>query len=371
MFSFDTRQPVIINDRYPAQVIDCPPPRHFTPGIISRMYLIKDVDNICISGREHDVNEIIKIIEQNIKSIVWDDEYDYFDAIINGTGQTTKLTHPKIVKKIYGKTSACITDIGDSLNDVSITGKEYVVDKIFYLLSISEFKPKEKDDSDFFNAFLNAKPSVKSTVTTTNITPKKIYSGSGTTIFLKKDDKYYLVLIKELKTDLWQAFGGKIDKYKDGKEIEIFKNAKKETQEESRLVFDIKIKDSSISSVDVKTPQNDLYKNYIIVIKYLDFEKIKKMFVENIVSYILADERRKKDNESYYETSAINFVDYKNLQNMITENKNKCVSLDGNIVIGNRTIEVMKEIFKQHPDISKIPINNYKSHHNKDRKSVV
>ena len=61
---FDTRQPVIINDRYPAQVIDCPPPRHFTPGKISRMYLIKDIDNIYISGREHDVNEIIKIIEK-------------------------------------------------------------------------------------------------------------------------------------------------------------------------------------------------------------------------------------------------------------------------------------------------------------------
>uniref|UniRef100_A0A6C0DYY9 Uncharacterized protein n=1 Tax=viral metagenome TaxID=1070528 RepID=A0A6C0DYY9_9ZZZZ len=362
MFSFNTPQHVIINDRYPAQVIDCPPPRHFTPGIISRMYLIKDIDNIYISGREHDVNEIIKIIENNKTHIKWDDDQYYFDAIINGIGssQTTKLTHPKIVRKIYGKTSACITDIGNSSNEISITGKEYVVDKIFQLLIRENFKPDKKDDSDFFNAFLNAESSVKSTAIT-SITPKKIYSGSGTTIFLKKDDKYYLVLIKELKTDLWEAFGGKIDR----KKMDELKNAIKETYEESRRVFDI-INDHSFLSVDVKTPQNDLYKNYIIVIEYLDFEKIKKMFVENIVSYILADERRKKeDNESYYETSAINFVEYKNLQDMIKENKNKCASLDGNIVIGNRTIEVMKEIFKQHHNISRTPIHKCKSHHNK------
>ena len=109
-YLYYTRQPVIINDRYPTQVIDCPPPRYFTPGIISRMYLIKDIDNICISGREHDVNEIIKIIEKNKTHIKWDDDQYYFDAIINGIGsfQTTKLTHPKIVRKIYGKTSACI-----------------------------------------------------------------------------------------------------------------------------------------------------------------------------------------------------------------------------------------------------------------------
>jgi hypothetical protein len=352
MFSFDTRQPVIINDRYPAQVIDCPPPRHFTPGKISRMYLIKDIDNIYISGREHDVNEIIKIIENNKTQIRWDDDKYYFDAIINGIGssQTTKLTHPKIVRKIYGKTSTCITDIGNSSNEVSITGKEYVVDKIFQLLISEKFKPDEKDDSDFFNAFLNAKPLVKSTGTTTSMPPKE-YSGSGTTIFLKKDDKYYLVLIKELKTDLWEAFGGKIDKDKDGNELDIFENAIKETFEESRGFFKIKLEDdTTINSVDVITPEKQYYKNYIIVIDYNNnFDEIKEFFIDSIVSYIV-DTEDEEDNEkikSFYETGDINFVDYQKLQEMIKREQNKCISLNGNIKIGNRTIEVLREIIKK------------------------
>lgn len=346
-YLYYTRQPVIINDRYPAQVIDCPPPRYFTPGKISRMYLIKDIDNICINGREHDVNEIIKIIENKIKYIVWDDEDDYFDAIINGTDQTTKLAHPKIVKKIYGKTSACITDIGDSLNDVSITGKEYVVDKIFYLLSKNKFKPKEKDDSDFFNDFLNAKPSVKSTAIT-SITPKK-YSGSGTTIFLKKDDKYYLVLIKELKTDLWESFGGKIDKDEDGNELDIVENAIKETEEESRGIFKIELEDNTINSVDVITPEKQYYKNYIIVINYNNFDEIKEFFIDSIVSHIdgTEDEEDNEKIKSFYETGDINFVDYQKLQEMIKREQNKCISLNGNIKIGKRTIEVLREIIKK------------------------
>jgi hypothetical protein len=355
MFSFNTPQHVIINDRYPAQVIDCPPPRHFTPGIISRMYLIKDIDNIYISGREHDVNEIIKIIENNKTHIKWDDDQYYFDAIINGIGssQTTKLTHPKIVRKIYGKTSACITDIGNSSNEISITGKEYVVDKIFQLLIRENFKPDKKDDSDFFNAFLNAESSVKSTAIT-SITPKKIYSGSGTTIFLKKDDKYYLVLIKELKTDLWEAFGGKIDE--DGKKSDEFKNAIKETYEESRMLFFIK--GDNFQFVDVKTPNNDFYKNYIIVIDYNDdIDIIREAFVNNIIYYVLENE---ENNNSYYETSNIDFVDYEHLKEMIKDKKNICKSLSGKIKIGNRTLNVLTEICDK-LDINKIEKLTYSS----------
>jgi len=357
---FDTRQPVIINDRYPAQVIDCPPPRHFTPGKISRMYLIKDIDNIYISGREHDVNEIIKIIEKNKTHIKWDDDQYYFDAIINGIGssQTTKLTHPKIVKKIYGKTSAYITDIGNSSNEISITGKEYVVDKIFQLLIRENFKPKEKDDSDFFNDFLNAKPLVKSTVATSM--PSKEYSGSGTTIFLKKDDKYYLVLIKELKTDLWEAFGGKIDEDEDRNKLGEFENAIKETKEESCGVFYLDLSDENkIISTDVKTPTEQYYKNYIIVIKYNNLEQIKENFIENMILLVLED----SEDNSFYETSDINFVDYKNLQKMIKNYKNTCLSLNGNIKIGKRTIEVLRKINEEQIKLDKV-INSYSERDN-------
>ena len=96
---------------------------------------------------------------------------------------------------------------------------------------------------------------------------------------------------------------------------------------------------------------------------------MRKFFIDNIVSHIddtedEEDEEGEEANKSFYETGDINFVDYQKLQEMIKNNKNICISLNGSIKIGKRTIEVLREIIKNNisfEDINLYPNENDES----------
>ena len=349
-------------------------PKYFTTYGITRDYDIKG-DNVTIKGKENVVSKIISVLDAHITEKIKCDD-DYFD-VINGSRTVTQIEYPKIITRSITNGNKTITFIG----------KDYIINKIFKVLKNNLTPIDWNDDSEFLNSLLNppslttpgtgmgtgtgtgtgiatttpgmptmgmgmrigpGMPIISSTtprterimetgmvpiMPTTSIT----YSGSGTTIFLKQNEKYYLVLIKEInKSGKWQAFGGKMEG------DDILANAKKETLEESRMLFIIH-KFVNPFSVDVLTPEEDYYKNYIICIDFHNnIEELKNLFTDNLIILIDSD----KNDDSYYETSSIDFVDYTELIRMINDNRNTCNSLFGKIQIGLRTINVLKEIQK-------------------------
>jgi len=356
------------------------------PGIITNKIVIKDVDTITITGKEHIVSKIINLIEQHKKLIKWDDSYGYFDAMIGKSHAAPgHIIYPKIIQKIYS---------ADNNNSVTILCKDYVLNKIDSIIN-AHLKVQDLNDNEYFNnVFNNSSQSSMPLTSSTTLTPltsstkiktfiKSVktteldelnednYSGAGTTIFLKDraKKKYYLVVIEENKNNVWESFGGK----RENNSCE--ETAKKETREESRNVFIIHNL-SDTRYIDIKAPSNKLYRNYIIVIDYIDFTKINQMFIDNMSKLLGVDRDEpkidKKYLEGYYETSKIDFVDYDNLKKMIKDKYNKCHTLNEKIKLGDRTCKVLTKIIET-VKIDEIVISNnkYKEPSGDDDKKII
>jgi hypothetical protein len=188
------------------------------------------------------------------------------------------------------------------------------------------------------------------------------FSGSGTTIFLKtKDGKIYIPVFSYIGFSRkgipkYESAGGMISNTHKLTSNILYKNAIKETKEESATLFEIK---PSKNYVDIKSDISDTkYRSYI---HYITSDKSLDKIKDNYNSRVI--EITKDTNpvymDDYKETNDIKFISL----DVIKSNKERLKSGNelnfpfygnnsGNpITISSRTIKVLNEILNKNKNI--------------------
>lgn len=141
----------------------------------------------------------------------------------------------------------------------------------------------------------------------------KTYSGSGSLIMVVEQGKPItdakIVLFRDAK-GIFQDLGGKIDKPAPNVAIDkdtIFKNAKKETEEESMKLFSLT--NPSTTFVDVEsTIDNTFYRVYLYVFVMNNINQLSNMYEDNKLQILTNFPHN--FNDSYKETNMLALFDY-------------------------------------------------------------
>jgi len=139
----------------------------------------------------------------------------------------------------------------------------------------------------------------------------KTYSGSGAVIMVVEKSAPSIsakfVLFKGSKDNQYQETGGKIDiSIANNTQDTIFKNAKKETQEESANLFDLD--KESPHFVDIEsTTDNTYYRVYLYIFQMTNSANLKNLYNENHQFAMTYQSQYPKD---FMETDDIDLFDY-------------------------------------------------------------
>lgn len=137
----------------------------------------------------------------------------------------------------------------------------------------------------------------------------KNYTGSGSLIMIAEKNKgIYFMMFKDPKTKECQELGGRIDEPKDNiDETILFKNASKESQEESMNM--IKINKPSKHYIDIlSSTNNTYYRCYLYFIVVNNIEQIKTLYNKNKTQ--LMENYINNFDESFYELDQMILFEY-------------------------------------------------------------
>lgn len=175
----------------------------------------------------------------------------------------------------------------------------------------------------------------------------KKYSGSGT-LFIVFDNKSPLsienakiVLFNNPKKGRYEELGGKIDRLDKGKvpdENILFNNAKKESLEESMLLFNIANKTDNF--IDIES-NGEYYRVYVYLFRLDNLRVIERYYAEN-KQYVYNSPIK---NDSYRETNDLKLFSYGDLIATIESSNTFRIFGDGSYVkINPRTLNVLKQL---------------------------
>jgi hypothetical protein len=142
----------------------------------------------------------------------------------------------------------------------------------------------------------------------------KIYSGSGSLILVVQNgdplDAAKIILFMDPKTKQYQETGGRIDLPAANTKIDadtLFKNAAKETSEESAMLFSLSNQSQNVADVS-STLDNTVYRVYVYLIKLNNINNLSAVYDKN--KRIIRGYPAYFD-ESYTETSDLKLFDLK------------------------------------------------------------
>lgn len=141
----------------------------------------------------------------------------------------------------------------------------------------------------------------------------KVFSGSGSLIMVAEQGKPLtdakIILFRDVN-GFYQDLGGKIDKLAPNVAVDkdtLFKNAKKETEEESMKLFDLV--NPSVTFVDVESSMdNTFYRVYLYLFVLNNTNQLANMYDANKMQILTNFPHN--FNESYKETNALALFDY-------------------------------------------------------------
>lgn len=180
------------------------------------------------------------------------------------------------------------------------------------------------DDSGITNTirYDSSVPKVAYTVAKDNIiilADKKKYSGSGVLIIAIDDvdpiskSKAKIILVNSNESDMYEEFGGKIDKTVEVNSETLFNNARKETQEESMMLFDVTTK--SMYSVDIESQvTGTYYKIFVYLIKIKNLSTLPQLYEANKVQVYNVN----KD-KAFKETNSLRLFNYSDFINKMND----------------------------------------------------
>lgn len=195
----------------------------------------------------------------------------------------------------------------------------------------------------------------------------KVYSGSGSLIMVVQSgrplNEAKFLLFRDSKNSLYQDLGGRIDMPNNSIDKTIlFKNAAKESEEESMLL--IKLITESPFYVDIESQEsNTYYRVYLYMFETNNVSQLPNLFEQNKLE-ILGD-YAKSFNESYREMNKLDLFDYQTFINRLSKynvsiaNVSSGVfqTIDGtNVNVRGRAMRVIAKMVDEHI-FNKIMIN--------------
>jgi len=184
---------------------------------------------------------------------------------------------------------------------------------------------------------------------------QKTFSGSGAVIMVIEPNqplnKAKFILFQDTKNE-YQDLGGRIDKPAPNVSVDkdtIFKNAQKETKEESLELFSLT---NPSTFVDVEsTKDNTFYRVYLYVFRMQGPNNPVTMYNHNRNKILMYPSNY---DESYKETTALALFDYENFMNTInmlnplTNINGSFQTTDGKTVnVKNRAIKAIQKLYSE------------------------
>lgn len=315
--------------------------------------------------------------------IIYDDVYDYLDRTINLENNPIRsdLLKPYVnpyVNPMYVSGPQKYEYRYQNQNgiDVVIRGTyDHVMSTVDVLNTypplIKKSSEKQKDGKQYFGLIdINKKvaeakgiPMVGQINTGDHmnvIIDKKIYSGSGTLLIVVNKDisleTAKIVLFNNSKKGKYEELGGKIDPLNPGELLDetiLFKNAKRESLEESMKLFNIS--KPSETFVDIES-LGTYYRIYVYLFVIDNPQDLERYYKEN--KDIIYEDVAKQYSDVYKETNDLKLFDYQSFIHRL--GKNSSFQTSGNnmkyVNVNDRTIKVLSHLKDHISDM----INNKK-----------